>query len=542
MLTFLNIAGGVALILFGVRYLNKGLDRLFGPRLGAWMHRMAGNDRRAFFAGLLISITAPSSTTMSVLGVQGVRSGHLTARQMMILMLGANIGLTVAVQLIALDIVQFAPIFILVGVGLFQFTKGRNSRGIGQLILSLGFVFLAMGIISQACDTAAFEPGGDMAQLVSIANRHPLPMAILAALLTVALQSSRATIGLIIALGAAGAVSFQVSIIAVIGANIGLSLTTAIVGWNQVEGRTLALGNLVLKLLLAAPALWLVEPAADLFQRLPGTEGNQIAHAHSAYNIVLAIIGWPLAGIVVSAVERLAPASADSGDADFKPKHITGTFPEETPGLGLALSMREILRMSEIVRTMLDDIWVALRTSDEALARSVGVRDDQVDLLDSAIKRYLAKLGGKDVAESEAEEQMLQLRYLNELETIGDIIDKNLSELVLKRIDLRAQFSSEGWKELNDFHALVSEDLIIADTVFMTRDKDLARKLLGNKERLSSFERSLRDRHFARLRDDEFHSHETSAIHLDLLTHLKQVNSSASHVAYEVLQKAPDEG
>ena len=105
MLTFLNIAGGVALILFGVRYLNKGLDRLFGPRLGAWMHRMAGNDRRAFLAGLFISITAPSSTTMSVLAVQGGRSGYLTARQMMILMLGGNIGLTCAVQTISFDLV-----------------------------------------------------------------------------------------------------------------------------------------------------------------------------------------------------------------------------------------------------------------------------------------------------------------------------------------------------------------------------------------------------------------------------------------------------
>ena len=123
-----------------------------------------------------------------------------------------------------------------------------------------------------------------------------------------------------------------------------------------------------------------------------------------------------------------------------------------------------------------------------------------------------------------------------ELETIGDIIDKNISELVLKKIRVRAEFSKEGAEELEDFYRKVSENVMIAETAFTTRDRSVAQQLLRHKQRIDQYERELRDRHFARLNAGLVESHETSAIHLDLLTHLKRINSCVSHVAYAILQ------
>ena len=131
---------------------------------------------------------------------------------------------------------------------------------------------------------------------------------------------------------------------------------------------------------------------------------------------------------------------------------------------------------------------------------------------------------------------MRQLRYLAELETIGDIIDKNLCDLALKKIRLRAAFSPEGAQELDDFFQKVAENAMIAETAFTTRDMALAKQLLRHKERIDQYERDLRDRHFTRLNEGLMQSHETSAIHLDLLTHLKRVNSHVTHVAYAILQ------
>src|SRR5690606_6811714 len=127
-----------------------------------------------------------------------------------------------------------------------------------------------------------------------------------------------------------------------------------------------------------------------------------------------------------------------------------------------------------IVRQMLDDLWIALKTNDEDKVRQVVQRDDQVDLLDAHIKRYLAQLGSlsQDIANSR--EQINQLTYLTELENAGDIIDKNLSELVLKKIKLGVDFTPEGWQELDDFYKKVAQNLLIADTAFTTRDRVLA--------------------------------------------------------------------
>ncbi len=148
LINILSIFGGVALLVFGVRYLRKGLDRLFGQRLGTWMQRLASKRGWTFIAGLAVSLVAPSSTTISLLAVQTVRAGHMTARQMLSSMLGANIGLTVMVLLIAFRLEQSAPILILLGVALFQFTQSPRSQGIGQVLLALGFIFLGIRIRS----------------------------------------------------------------------------------------------------------------------------------------------------------------------------------------------------------------------------------------------------------------------------------------------------------------------------------------------------------------------------------------------------------
>ena len=206
--TLLAIFGGVALLVFGVRYLRKGLDRLVGQRLGPWMQRLASRRRLSFLTGLAVSLAAPSSTTMSLLAVHTVQAGHMTARQMLTIMLGANIGLTVMVLLIALRLEQLAPVLVLIGVALFQFTHGRRTRGIGQVVLAIGFIFLAIDIMKRAAAGLPTTDGG----LWEIINfemlvEHGLVLAVFAALMAMVLQSSTATIGLVIGLASAEAIS-----------------------------------------------------------------------------------------------------------------------------------------------------------------------------------------------------------------------------------------------------------------------------------------------------------------------------------------------
>ncbi|MEM9753470.1 MAG: Na/Pi symporter, partial [Planctomycetota bacterium] len=156
MLSLLTIAGGVAFILFGIRFLRKGLDRLFGDRLASVLRRLAGDRWRAAGAGLATSLAAPSSTAMSLLAVQSVRAGDLPARRMIPVLLGADVGITVMVILIALRLEALSPVLILFGVVLFQFMRSRTLRGMGPVLLAIAFILMGVGTISTAA--RAIEP------------------------------------------------------------------------------------------------------------------------------------------------------------------------------------------------------------------------------------------------------------------------------------------------------------------------------------------------------------------------------------------------
>ena len=179
-----------------------------------------------------------------------------------------------------------------------------------------------------------------------------------------------------------------------------------------------------------------------------------------------------------------------------------------------------------------------METSDEDLARAVSERDDQVDLLDKEVKHFLTRIAELELDGESANEQMRQLRFLSEIEAIGDIVDKNLSEIVLKKVHGKIEFAEEDWLDLQSLYQKVRETMLIAETAFQTRDRKLAAQLRRHKEFLNRYHRELTDRHFSRLTTHSPGPHDTSAVHLDLMANLKRINSCLSHVAYAVLSEA----
>ena len=539
----LIIAGGIALILYGVRTLHRGLDRIFGAKLGPLLQQLVGSRFKAFLTGIGAALMAPSSTTISVLAVQTLQAGHLSTRRMLALMLGADVGRTVTVLMLALHIDQYAPILILVGLLLYRFPPLAQWRGLGQAILGLGLIFLAMDIIKTAAQHSMANLAGntELVQLIQIVQNHPYLMALASALLAFALQSSTVTIGLVMALGAAAncsnasslvSLSFAIAVIA--GANVGIVFTTMLAGWTQLESRRLAMGNLLAKGTVALLVLITLPAAVWLLDQVPATFEKKIAYAHTGFNLLVAGLFLPLIRPLSCLAKRLI-FTPPTVQKPFGPRYIN-TTPIESLALGTGQSLREIMRVAEIARSMLNDMWLALGNNDAKLARTTAQREDQIDLLDVEIKSFLTRLSSFEGEQDQFGEQMRQFRFLNELETIGDIIDKNLSELVIKKVEERIEFSKQGWAELDDVYHKVVQNMLIAETAFTTRDRLLAQQLLRHKQALSDYDRQLRDRHFARLKAGLVQTHESSAVHLDMLTYLKRINSSVTHIAYAILQ------
>ncbi|MEM6334500.1 MAG: Na/Pi cotransporter family protein [Planctomycetota bacterium] len=532
MWTFLTIGGGIALILFAVRFLRKGLDRLMGPRIAHWMQRLARNRVRGFFTGIGLAVIAPSSTSMSALVVSAVKARQLDAKQTLPILLGANIGLTAMVLLIAFRLESAAPILILVGVLMFQFMKDNRARGIGQACLGIGFVFMGIHTIQAASSawTSTAHTTSDLALIIEIAERHPALLLILATTLATAMQSSTATIALVIALSANGTITLPMGLVVVAGANLGTAITTLAFGWRDLESRRLAIANLALKLVVVVALMNTLDLAAATLAQLPLGVEAQIALSHTALNLIVAIVGLPLVWPVM-ALTRLLIRPTRATTPEFGPRHLHEAF-YNSPVLALGLSQKEVLHAGEIVRGMLRDLWTALQNNDTELAKKVRSADNRVDTLEGEIRRFLTESIQEDCDPDQREEKMNQLRYVNELETIGDIIDQNLVGLVLKKIRLGVNFSSRTWAELNEFYVKVSENLLIADRVFASESEELAQSLLNHKAHLRELELRLRDE---RLTDETRVLSPTSSIHLDLLTHLKRINTHVTRIGYATL-------
>ena len=235
-------------------------------------------------------------------------------------------------------------------------------------------------------------------------------------------------------------------------------------------------------------------------------------------------------------MEKIFPERKKSADP-AAPRYLDESA-LETPSLALADAGRETLRMGDIVEVMLRQVMTALMTNDRALASEVSRMDNTVDKLDEAIKLYVIKLTRGSLDEQEGARAMEIVSFAINLEHIGDIIDKNLCELAVKKIKRKLQFSAQGAEELRAFHKRIVESLCIALSVFMSRNVSEARKLIAEKTELRNAELAAAERHFERLREGQPETQETTSLHLDVLRDLKRIHSHICSVAYPVLEAA----
>ncbi|HLX71336.1 MAG TPA: Na/Pi symporter, partial [Verrucomicrobiae bacterium] len=235
----IKIAAGLALITFGVRFLRKGLDRLFGGRLIAWLERATKSRVQAMGAGMVTGALAPSSTGLSLLTMQFLGTGKIGTDKLLAILLGANVGMTFLVNVAALQVGDYAGVLLFLGVVGFQFVSRERIRGIGQCLLSLGFIFLAMSFLRQGADV--FAGSEDVGAVFNILNRHPYVLCLGAAVVAVVLQSSTAAIGLGIALASGGALPSSLFVTWIVGTNLGIGCTSLFVSWRHIEGRRLGL-------------------------------------------------------------------------------------------------------------------------------------------------------------------------------------------------------------------------------------------------------------------------------------------------------------
>jgi phosphate:Na+ symporter len=535
-IVLLDLIGGVALLLWGLHMVLSGVLRAFGNELRRFLSKALSNRFKAFGAGLLLTALLQSSTATGLMTASLAADGLVSLVPALAIMLGANVGTTLIVQILSFDIAAAAPVLFIVGLVTFRIGGSSLTKALGRIAIGLGLTLLALHILLDTLAPAEQAPA--VRALLGSITGDPVLCIIIAAALTWAAHSSVTVVLLVMSLAYSHFVTAPAAIALVLGANLGSAINPLIEAGvrGNPASRRLPVGNLINRLVGVLLVLPLVQQIGREMASLQPDAAKMTAEFHLLFNIALAALFIGPLDLVAALLVRILPEQKVPADPSV-PRYLD-EIALETPPLALANAARETLRMGDTIETMLRDVMTALMNNDRRLASDVSRRDNVVDRLTEAIKLYLTKLTRGSLDDAEGRRAMEIVSFSINLEHIGDIIDKNLCQLAAKKIKRNYQFSPEGAAELTAFHKRVCESLQAAFGIFMRGDADAARRLLREKSELRRAELDAADRHFERLREGRPESLETTSLHLDILNDLKRIHSHICSVAYPVLEAA----
>jgi phosphate:Na+ symporter len=531
----LNLLAAVALLVWGTHIVRTGVLRLFGANLRQVLR--GSSDRRfmAFAAGIGVTGLLQSSTATALLVSSFVSQGVIATSAALAVMLGADVGTALMVQVFSLNLSWLAPLAIIAGVIVYLSKKNEHAGQIGKVVLGLGVMILALQLIVQA--TAPLAQAAGVKVLFATLTGDVLLDVLVGALFALLFYSSLAVVLLTATLTASHVLSLPVALAIVLGANLGGGLIALLTTLRSGPiARRVPLGNLLFKVVGCAIAIPLLSYGLTWLTKLDGDPKAIVVNAHLAFNLMLAVLFIQFVGRTAQLVERLAPAPLAT-DAPGTPKHLDPVA-LSTPPLAISNAAREAIRLADVVQDMLDGLLRVLKTDDFQLAEQLCARDDEVDRLYTAIKLYLTQVSREALEATESKRWADIIQFAINMEHAGDIIERVLIDIAEKKIAHGLSFSEAGMQEIEDLHARLLGNLKLAMAVFLHGELKTAQQLIGEKVSFRELEMRYADNHLQRLSGHSPQSVETSSLHLDLLSDFKRINSLFCAMAYPILEQA----
>jgi phosphate:Na+ symporter len=534
MTAVLDLLAGIALLVFATRMVKTAVMRGFGGRLREALAHATAGPLRASATGLGLATALQSASATAVLAASFADRGFLALAAGLALMLGADVGSTVAVQILSLKPVWLGPVLIAAGVPVFVAATRPAVRQLGRVALGVGLVVLALGMIAAASaplrDAAALQ-----ALLVGAAAQPVLAFGIGLALAVVA-QSSLAAVLTAMAFAASGAAPLPVVLAVVLGANVGSALVPFVLAPRTgTQGRRLLIGNLAFRGLGAAAALAVLSQAGPPLAWLGADAARAVANAHTLFNLTLALVFLPLAGPAAALLARLVrepPVLATVPPVDA----LSEAPADGDPDVALAAAARETMRLADTVEVMLRESIEALADPDERRREAVRRLDDAIDRRYEEIKLFLIRLERGRLDEAQARRAMALISHATNLEHAGDIIDKGLMRLAARRHRRGLAIPEADWAEIRALHERALGQMRLSGGLLVAEDPAVATALVREKDAFREAERIATERHLRRLRAEPPAGVEASALHLDILRDLKRIVAHLTAVAYPVLE------
>ena len=535
MQNLLNLLSAIALLVWGTHLVRAGILRIYGAKLREVLSRSVSNRFTALLAGLGVTGLIQSSTATALIATSFTSRGLITTAPALAIMLGADIGTSMMVQVFSLNLSWLSPLLLFSGVVLFLSWQNSTAGRIGRVLIGLGLIILALKLIRVA--TQPFTQGAGVKVMFASLTGDILLDMLVGALFAVLSYSSLAVVLLTSALVSTGIISVKVALALVLGANLGSGILAVLTTLNMSpEARRVPLGNLIFKLLgclMCAPFLGTVQQALASFD--PNVQ-RMVVNFHLLFNLALAAVFIYATEPVARLTERLLVAPR-RGEDPSRPRYLDDSA-LATPSLAIACAAREALRLGDVVETMLKGVMTVLQTNDIALGKRLRALDDTVDDLYTAIKLYMTQISHEALEDAESRRWTDIVSFTINMEHVGDMLERILIDLEEKKILKNRSFSEAGMAEICDLHQRLVANLQLGLSIFLEGDLKSAQRLIEQKEQFRNLEMSYADNHIMRLVGNTPQSIETSSLHLDLISDMKRINSHICSIAYPILEQA----
>lgn len=546
-MNIISLFGGLAFFLFGIEMMSLGMKNAAGNKLRGILATLTGNRFRALTLGFVVTMIVQSGGATAAMLVGFVQAGLMAFSQTIGVLLGAGIGKTVTIQLIAFRVTDYALVFAALGFLMRLTSRGEVFKNIGEAILGFGVLFYGLNLMG-----ASMAPLGESEAVKNVLGwlSNPFIGLVVGTLLTAVTQSSTALVGILIILGTSGVVTtLEMSIPMVLGANIGTCITAGIasIGTSQ-EAKRVAMADFILRIIGVSVCIFFIPQIIALIRFMTGSVSSgiarDIANVHTLFNVVLALVFIPFTTQIANFITKIMPDKP----VDMVLRHTT-TFLDEgrilSPALALDLARAEISRMADVLERMLRAIAVPFVTDEKkmdkehsgmTLMEGVDYREEELDFLEEKIVSYLIRVAQKSNSFECTQIAYAMISIVKDMESIGDIVHRNVIPLIEKKKNLKHDFSVEGREELTIYHIKVCNQIRLLKESFAERDLEKAKNIMAKERKYLDLELQYRVRHLNRLVCKRLESMETHEVHMELMNLMSQIIVYTSNIAKTFLQ------
>ena len=540
-----KLLGGLALFLFGMEQMAEALKAVAGERMKVILAKLTTNRLMGAATGAFVTAVIQSSSVTTVLVVGFITAGLMSMSQSIGVIMGANIGTTITAQIVAFKVTKAALLMIAIGFGMLFFSKQEKIKQYGGMIMGLGMVFFGMSIMSDAMKPLrSYQPFLDL--MASMDN--PLIGIMVAAVFTGLVQSSSATTGIVIVMATQVFITLQAGIALAFGANVGTCVTAMLAAIGKPrEAVRAAIVHVMFNIFgvllwvgfipyLAQFVTWLspIHPELTGVDRLGAEAPRQIANAHTVFNVANTFIFIGLAGQFARLVEWMVPDRPMAEVMIARPRYLDEEL-LETPSLALDRVRLETGHMGERVNEMLAKIMPAIVSGNRGTLKEITKIDDEVDMLYKHIIDYLGQISRKQLSEQQTHELVDLMEAVNDLENIGDVIEKEMVYLGNQSIDKNISISDMTQDVLNKLHAIVSITAELGMEAVMNDDQRAAQEVISMKDDIARLIDSATMHQSRRLVADEPNRLEAYTIEMDLIEKLKRIYYFSKRMAKTVV-------